>query len=194
MPSSQQEGEDHEHDKEQKQKEYAASRNAAMKDAVGTLLGSTEGKALRSVLKDLDTPDLIWKLGSIEGRPILKMATSKVVNTLFSSSSRSSIKKNKKIGAVDEEDEVDSNYRPISDECKELRERQMQRTKLVTRILVKKQLKSCLFNFKGIIGMSRLLLGMIQITTSILIQKIIRTLLLTTTSSKRRRQTKSPLF
>lgn len=185
--------EDHENEKElkeQKQKEYADSRNAAMKDAVGTLLGSTEGKALRGVLKDLDTPDLIWKLGSIEGRPILKMATTKVVNSfsLFTSTrgSSSSII-NEKVAVLVED------IRPISEECKELRERQIQRTKLVTRLLVKKQLKSCLFSFKGIIGTSRLLLGMIQITTSILIQKMIRKLLLLTTT-REKPKTKSPLF
>lgn len=173
--------------KEQKREGYADSRNAAMKDAVGTLLGSTEGKALRGVLKDLDTPDLIWKLGSIEGRPILKMATTKVVNSFSLFTSTRSRSSNEKVAVLVED------IRPISEECKELRERQIQRTKLVTRLLVKKQLKSCLFSFKGIMGTSRLLLGMIQITTSILIQKMIRKLLLLTTT-REKPKTKSPLF
>ena len=261
------------HQQQNKQKEYDSARNDAMKDAVGTLLGSLEGKALRGVLKDIDTPDLLWKLSSKQGRPILKMTTEKFIEKLRSSSSSSSssttgtsffskllsFKRNiqqKELSSLssssllqskdneeyhkqvmmittadkndnniqtteaetettapitserglEEEDDEEikntqnsvENYRPISEECQQLRNRQIQRTKLVTNILIRRQFKSCLLSVKGVLGMTRLSLSILHIITSLFIQKMIHTIKLmttipTTTKSKPKSKS-SPLF
>ena len=47
-----------------------AARAAAMNDAVGSLLGSRPGAALRKTLSDLDSTDLAARLVSKEGRAI----------------------------------------------------------------------------------------------------------------------------
>ena len=59
---------------ERRRMQQAAARQAAMNDAVGSLLGSTEGKALRRALRDLDTVDLLSKLASREGRMLVRTA------------------------------------------------------------------------------------------------------------------------
>ena len=167
-------------EKERKQKEYAAAQQGAMKDAIGTLLGSTNGRALRGVLKDLDTPDLLWKLGSQEGRPILRMGTEKTLNTLFGGG-RSASKKQvttespkditSKGGSLHEEIE---NYRPISNAYLELREKQAKRTKQVTRFLVKLHLRKCLLGAKGLFGMARLVAATLQVSTALVLRKTMR--------------------
>jgi len=249
---------------QKKQQEYDSARNDAMKDAVGTLLGSLEGKALRSVLKDIDTPDLLWKLSSKQGRPIVKMTTEKVIEkwrstrsssktgtsffskllsfkrkiqqkelSSLSSSSLLQSKDNEEyhkqvmmITTADSDDnkiqttEVETtaaapitieggreveqeeteiknsvtieNYRPISEECKQLRKRQIQRTKLVTNILIRRQLKSCLLSVKGLLGMTRLSLSILQIMTSIFVHKMIHKIKLMTTIPTTTKS--SPLF
>jgi len=246
---------------QKKQQEYDSARNDAMKDAVGTLLGSLEGKALRSVLKDIDTPDLLWKLSSKQGRPIVQMTTEKILEKWRSSRSRSSktgtsffskllffkrkiqqkesspltsllqSKDNEEyhkqvmmirtadsddnkiqttetettapitieggLEAEQEETEIKNsvtieNYRPISEECKQLRKRQIQRTKLVTNILIRRQLKSCLVSVKGLLGMTRLSLSILQIMTSIFVHKMIHKIKLMTTIPTTTKS--SPLF
>mmetsp|Transcript_30759 Transcript_30759/g.34539 ORF Transcript_30759/g.34539 Transcript_30759/m.34539 type:complete len:722 (+) Transcript_30759:818-2983(+) len=246
---------------QKKQQEYDSARNDAMKDAVGTLLGSLEGKALRSVLKDIDTPDLLWKLSSKQGRPIVQMTTEKILEKWQStrSSSKTSTsffsklisfkqkiqqkesspltsllqsKDNEEyhkqvmmitttadsddnkiqttetettapitieggLEAEQEETEIKNsvtieNYRPISEECKQLRKRQIQRTKLVTNILIRRQLKSCLVSVKGLLGMTRLSLSILQIMTSIFVHKMIHKIKLMTTIPTTTKS--SPLF
>jgi len=149
-------------EKERKQKEFAAARQGAMKDAIGTLLGSTNGRALRGVLTDLDTPDLIWKLGSKEGRPILKFGTESALKSLFGKidvAAKPSSLENDSQSVADTE-----NYRPMSEECQQLRAKQAKRTKQVTRFLLKKHVKKCLLGAKGLLGVSRLVLATLQIT------------------------------
>mmetsp|Transcript_8566 Transcript_8566/g.25373 ORF Transcript_8566/g.25373 Transcript_8566/m.25373 type:complete len:220 (-) Transcript_8566:547-1206(-) len=165
-------------EKERKQREYAKARQGAMKDAIGTLLGSTEGKALREVLRDLDTPDLIWKLGSREGRPIVKLGTERFLNKHLFSGFRRNRNKDK---TADESLEQQSpsvpaekdaaDYRPLSDECLQLREQQAKRTKQVTRFLLGTHVRRCLFRVKGIAGMVRLAGSTLQIALSIVLRR-----------------------
>lgn len=166
-------------EKARKQKEFAAARQGAMKDAIGTLLGSTNGRALRGVLKDLDTPDLIWKLGSRQGRPILKMGTEKALSSLFGRSKRSATAQ-----VVTESDSVTQtssslheeieNYRPISDACLELREKQTKRSKMVTSFLIKLHVRKCLLGLKGIVGIARLALSTLQISAVLVVRNTMR--------------------
>lgn len=166
-------------EKARKQKEFAAARQGAMKDAIGTLLGSTNGRALRGVLKDLDTPDLIWKLGSRQGRPILKMGTEKALSSLFGRSKRSATAQ-----VVTESDSVTQtssslheeieNYRPISDACLELREKQTKRSKMVTSFLIKLHVRKCLLGLKGTVGLARLALSTLQISAVLVVRNTMR--------------------
>ena len=55
-----------------------AAKASAMNDAVGSLLGSTSGLALRQTLKDLDSTDLILKVVSKEGRALRHAAAQAV--------------------------------------------------------------------------------------------------------------------
>lgn len=163
-------------EREQKRERFAAAQQGAMKDAVGTLLGSTNGKALRSVLRDLDTPDLIWKLGSAEGRPILKMGTEKALNNLFSSKSKSNSDETASSSTIPAAADQE-NYRPVSEECRALRDRQARRTKQITSWLLRSHIKRCLLHLKGIVGIARLGVSTLQIAFSILLKKAFRKLL-----------------
>jgi len=172
-------------EKARKKEEFAAAQQGAMKDAIGTLLGSTNGRALRGVLKDLDTPDLIWKLGSKEGRPILKMATEKMLNSLFGRSKPSKSKEEVAKAATTEitsESNSSSlhgeneNYRPISDACLELKEKQIKRSKQVTSFLIKRHLRKCLLGYKGIVGMARLMISTLQLSAILVLRNTMRRL------------------
>jgi len=166
-------------EKERKSKEFADARKGAMKDAMGTLLGSTNGRALRSVLKDLDTPDLVWKLGSKEGRPIVRMGIETALKTMSGSGSANAETKSAtttESSSNNTPKEIE-NYRPVSEECKQLREKQTRRTKQVTRFLIRRHFSKCLRATKGIAGMARLMASALQITISLLLRKTIRNVL-----------------
>ena len=170
-------------EKERKSKEFADARKGAMKDAMGTLLGSTNGGALRSVLKDLDTPDLVWKLGSKEGRPIVRMGIETALKTMSGSGlvnaetkSATTTESSSNSNSNNTPKEIE-NYRPVSEECKQLREKQTRRTKQVTRFLIRRHFSKCLRATKGIAGMARLMASALQITISVLLRKTIRNLL-----------------
>lgn len=175
-------------EKARKEKEFAAAQQGAMKDAIGTLLGSTSGRALRGVLKDMDTPDLIWKLGSKEGRPILRMGTKKMLSSLFGGSKASNSERTSATTATKITAESNSgsnsaslhgeteNYRPISDACLQLREKQAKRSKQITSFLIKRHLRKCLLGFKGIVGITRLVISMLQISILLVLRNNLRRL------------------
>ena len=105
-----------------------AARKAAMNDAVGSLLGSTEGKALRRALRDLDTVDLLNKLASKDGRMLIRTAADKATTKVVSKRSRN----------------VDSGpipNRPSSEVSEELRQKQSRWRKRVVRLLLWSHLK-----------------------------------------------------
>jgi len=59
----------------------AAKRNAALQDAIASLLGSSDGRALRRALMDVDLVDVLVKLSSPEARPLLQQAMAKKKKT-----------------------------------------------------------------------------------------------------------------
>ena len=65
-----------------------AAKASAMNDAVGSLLGSTSGLALRQTLKDLDSTDLILKVVSKEGRALRHAAAQAVGSAIGAPVSR----------------------------------------------------------------------------------------------------------
>jgi hypothetical protein len=165
---------------DRKRKEFADARKGAMKDAMGTLLGSTNGKALRGVLKDLDTPDLVWKLGSKEGRPIVRMGIETALKTMSDSGSAKPETKSTtttESSSNNDKPKETENYRPVSEECQQLREKQTRRTKQVTKFLIRRHFRKCLRAAKGIAGMARLVASALQITISLLLRKTICNLL-----------------
>jgi len=147
---------------EVKKREQAAAKQAAMKDAIGTLLGSTNGKALRRTLRDLDARDLIWKLGSRDGRPLLEMAVKKAIGGDGDSEREAE-------GKVTADPE---HYRVVSDESKLILERQARRTKQVARVLILGHIRNCLSQFYGLVAMARLLCASVRIAAPPLAQRI----------------------
>ena len=59
---------------QQQQQQQQEAKTAAMNNAIGSLLGSSEGRALRRVLKDIDSIDLMERLASRENRDLLQRA------------------------------------------------------------------------------------------------------------------------
>eukprot|EP00977_Amphora_coffeiformis_P018409 scaffold6456_cov147-Amphora_coffeaeformis.AAC.6 len=105
-----------------------AARKAAMNDAVGSLLGSTEGKALRRALRDLDTVDLLDKLASRDGRMLVRTAADKAATKVVSKRP-----KHVDFGPIP--------GRPSSEVSEELRQKQSRWRKRVVRLLFWSHLK-----------------------------------------------------
>jgi predicted unusual protein kinase regulating ubiquinone biosynthesis (AarF/ABC1/UbiB family) len=120
-----------------------AAKSAAMNDAVGSLLGSTEGKALRRALRDLDTADLLTRLSSADGRPLVEKAATVAANRAFSKSSAAL------------EEEYPENRRPVSEVSSQLRRKQERWKKKITRFLIFSHLKRQL-KWRGIVNLTRL--------------------------------------
>ncbi len=142
------------------------AKKAAMEDAVGTLLGSPEGRALRRVLKDLDSVDLVSKLSSHDGRPILKTAAAQI-------SDRISLKK-KAIPKRVEEQPVTipkENVRPLSEEYTQLRMRQSRWNKRVRRHLITHHLKLCLLRWRGLKAMTKFFVVFSRVLLSALLER-----------------------
>ena len=110
---------------ETRRAQQAAARDAAMNDAVGSLLGSTEGKALRRALRDLDTVDLIGRLASKDGRKLVRTAADAAAAKVVSKKSES----------------VEAPGRPASKESREIRQKQHRWRKKVVRLLLFSHLK-----------------------------------------------------
>lgn len=104
------------------------ARKAAMNDAVGSLLGSTEGKALRRALRDLDTVDLLSKLASKDGRMLIRTAADKAATQVVSKRP-----KHENSGPIP--------GRPSSEVSEELRQKQSRWRKRVLRLLLWSHLK-----------------------------------------------------
>ena len=105
---------------ERRRDQQAAARNAAMNDAVGSLLGSTDGKALRRALRDLDTVDLIGRLASRDGRGLVRTAADAAAAKVVSTKSEME----------------DAPGRPSSKESEGIRQKQNRWKKKVVRLLL----------------------------------------------------------
>jgi len=137
---------------------------AAMEDAVGTLLGSSDGRALRRVLKDLDSADLISKLSSRDGRPLLKTAVAQASNRLFSKTSPLKLQESKSVPI--------ENIRPISEECVQLRMRQSRWNKRIKRHLITHHMKLCLLQWKGLKATTKFVFVFAKVFLSTLLKRI----------------------
>ena len=89
---------------------------------MGTLLGSTEGRQLRRVLKDLDSTHLVFKLASKEAQALR--------NAAMDSLSMRGLKKKK--GNV----ELAQPLRPVSNESMALKARQAKWSRKVSKMLI----------------------------------------------------------
>ena len=128
------------------------AKNAAMGDAVGTLLGSqSDGAALRRVLTDLDSTDLISRLVSREGRG-LRHAAALAVSRSIRMPSRvgqsegatrtilqnvPSVNGDNNGGEGGGGGDTDAEARPVSEACRLLRERQLRHKRKVTMFLIR---------------------------------------------------------
>jgi len=153
--------------KQVNESERNVAKKAAMEDAVGTLLGSSDGKALRRVLKDLDSADFVSRLSSRDGRPLLQMAVGQLSNHLFKKRApKEKVEELQEVSAPPTQSEPSigigmpiaapiENLRPISDECIELRKRQSRWNKRVRRYLIAHHTKRLLLRWRGLIATTR---------------------------------------
>mmetsp|Transcript_15137 Transcript_15137/g.17537 ORF Transcript_15137/g.17537 Transcript_15137/m.17537 type:complete len:873 (-) Transcript_15137:102-2720(-) len=141
---------------EQKSTSDPAAKSGAMNDAVVTLLGSPEGSVLRKMIRDLDSIDLVSRLLSKDAKPIRKQAVMALsaedmkrrAERRSSSRTRSNSKEGNKrdetnVGTTEGGTSVaatTARERPMSEECKKLRERQLKWTRKVTTMLVQEHL------------------------------------------------------
>jgi len=141
---------------EQKPTSDPAAKSGAMNDAVVTLLGSPEGNVLRKMIRDLDSIDLVSRLLSKDAKPIRKQAVMALsaedmkrrAERRSSSRTRSKSKNDNKrdeTNVCTTEGEIfvaatTARERPMSEECKKLRERQLKWTRKVTTMLVHEHL------------------------------------------------------
>lgn len=136
----------------------------AMNDAVVSLIGSPEGAVLRRLVRDVDSIDLVSRLLSKEGRPLRQKAvealaarrTNHVVDDGTSDSSSST--------------SAAPSSRPVSEECRRLKERQYRWTRKVTRMLVKEHLMRQLR--AGPVAWIRILLLSLKIGTRVVGKRV----------------------
>ncbi len=149
--------------------ERQLAKKNAMEDAVGSLLGSSDGKALRRVLKDIDSPDLVSRLTSSEGKPILKTAVEQVSSHLFTNKRKQTAKESETVP-------IANNIRPVSDEYAQLRQRQYRWNKRIRRHLIKHHLKLCLLRWKGIKATTKFVLVFTKLLLSSVLKRIRKTM------------------
>jgi len=143
-----------------------------MKNAMLKLLGSSDGKALRKVLKDMDSVDLLSKLSSRDGRLILQMAGNKAAQHLLRE--RPEKGEDNILSESQNESIAIEDRRPLSETCTLLRERQLRWTRKVIPILIKIHAQRCLSQIKGLkaivkfffVGLKVMLLSLIKESTS----------------------------
>eukprot|EP00562_Extubocellulus_spinifer_P011078 CAMPEP_0178546508 /NCGR_PEP_ID=MMETSP0697-20121206/4191_1 /TAXON_ID=265572 /ORGANISM="Extubocellulus spinifer, Strain CCMP396" /LENGTH=830 /DNA_ID=CAMNT_0020179103 /DNA_START=176 /DNA_END=2665 /DNA_ORIENTATION=- len=112
-----------------------AATQHVVADALGTLLGSSEGKTLRRVIRDLDSTDLIAKLSSKEARPMRRAAIQAAGGALSLPSIKFWKTKKKKTNDVSKTVSI-ANVRPSSDESTAMRKRQTKWRKKVFWLLL----------------------------------------------------------
>lgn len=126
------------------------AKREAMNDAVGSLLGSPRGAALRSVLKDLDLNDLVKNLVSRDARPIRRAAVATLgvkLSAAASDAKRRLLGRRTRspVGPV-----VDA-ARPVSAEALKIRAREAKWATRATKLLVKKHLgRQLVSGWKGL--------------------------------------------
>jgi len=147
-----------------------AAKNAAMNDAVISLLGSTNGITLRKALKDLDSTDLIKHLNTKEARVIRAALAKALVSTSSSSDVNeetiNSINNNVMYGNATNV----ANFRPVSEACRELRRNEARWKKKVTSVLVSRHL--CRQFQQGPRAIASLLLLTTRILTGAFLHKL----------------------
>ena len=153
-----------------------SAKKAAMNDAVGGLLGSTEGRPLRRALVDLDTSDLVWKLiHTQEGRMLLRKAAD--VSAAGVVSKRNARKHLKKVDRITTTPVAAlKNNRPTSQESLKIQEKKRRwKNKVVVQLVgihIHRQLRSV----KGFFRLTRIAarfgrMLIISIASSLLIKK-----------------------
>lgn len=119
----------------EKQSTSSIDRNEAMKNALNSLLGTTDGKALRQALNDLDSADLLMKLASNDGRVILDKIVMLFVLRLRNRKSK--------------QEEICDN-RPMSPEFTRKKLQTSRRRDRALRFLVKTHVVRCLLKWRGL--------------------------------------------
>ena len=118
-----------------------AAKAAAMNDAVGSLLGTKPGRALRRALADLDSIDLAARLVSADGRPLRRAAAAALADALESKRNAKAVAPPPTAdGAAADASKAASGARPVSETALRLRELQERRRGKVLALLLRSHL------------------------------------------------------
>jgi len=120
---------------ESSKKNSQKAKEHSVGDALAEVLGSTEGKTLRRVIRDLDSEDFIARLASKDAKPMRQAAARAAGGAL----SLPSIKKTWKRKRTDEQVSV-ANIRPESDESTAIHMRQARFRRTVFWLLLRSHL------------------------------------------------------
>ena len=157
-----------------KEEEQDAAASAAMKEAIGSLMGSSDGRALRRLLKDLDSVDLLTRLSSRDNRQLLQQLSEQVAEKRALSRQKQATETETKEGDNTMTTAVaatDSEQRPVSKEYFQIKNNQQKWRKLVVRILLINHLKRCLLQWQGLKATVRLVAVGTKVFLKTLFQK-----------------------
>ena len=122
-------------DAESSKKNSQKAKQHSVGDALAEVLGSTEGKTLRRVIRDLDSEDLIARLASKDAKPVRQAAARAAGGAL----SLPRIKKARKRKQTDDHVSI-ANIRPESDESAAIHKRQARFRRKVFWLLLRSHL------------------------------------------------------
>jgi len=145
-----------------------AARAAAMNDAVGSLLGSRPGLALRRLLSELDSTDLAARLVSPAGRPLRHAAA-------FALSDALAARRLAARGSAFEAGGGGAESRPVSEAAQRLRRRREARRSKVLALLVRSHLSRQLRRGpKGVLALASFAYLVVRVAAGALCQPLLR--------------------
>ena len=115
------------------------AKKTAMSNAFGSLLGSREGRAMRRVIMDLDSVDLMEKLASPDSRFLLEKASAAYLDGGSKTNAEQT-----DVALLSHEEEM-----RLSPEFARLQKKQMRWKRRVLRVLMKRHVRKCLLQWRG---------------------------------------------
>jgi len=155
-----------------------AAKAAAMNDAVGSLLGTKPGRALRRALADLDSIDLAARLVSADGRPLRRAAAAALADALESKRNAKAVAPPPTAdGAAADASKAASGARPVSETALRLRELQERRRGKVLALLLRSHLSRQLrHGLKGALALASIGYFVARVALGALWQSALRSL------------------
>lgn len=150
--------------------EQEQAKKDAMKAAVGSLLGNPQGRALRRLLRDLDSTDLLNRLSGGEGLSLLRTA---VLSATAGSKTISLVEKETTESKAEEQTSI--SLRPVSESFRKLQQRESKWRRKVGRILLWTHLKKQ-FSWRGLKSTVKFSTVVLRISALVIAQQLKRVL------------------